>query len=194
MFRYRLHLEDGSDAGEATYAQMIRAGRGDHRRHQQAVPRARRRPVRGGGLAVRWAASSRSGLDTRALAAREIGAARRPKGKGTCGPWRRERHRPAARQPASRRKALGSTSRVISLAPLYKRLTLWRRRLLQGRVRRWRQGGVCGSRLAYEAVAAKGDVTASYFGVAGQSGVLVAMPFDEEDESPFVELLQVEAA
>ena len=23
MFRYRLHLEDGSDAGEATYAQMI---------------------------------------------------------------------------------------------------------------------------------------------------------------------------
>jgi hypothetical protein len=24
MFRYRLHLEDGSDAGEATYAQMIR--------------------------------------------------------------------------------------------------------------------------------------------------------------------------
>ena len=26
MFRYRLHLEDGSDAGEATYAQMIRLG------------------------------------------------------------------------------------------------------------------------------------------------------------------------
>ena len=26
MFRYRLHLEDGSDAGEATYAQMIRPG------------------------------------------------------------------------------------------------------------------------------------------------------------------------
>jgi hypothetical protein len=23
MFRYRVHLEDGSDAGEATYAQMI---------------------------------------------------------------------------------------------------------------------------------------------------------------------------
>jgi hypothetical protein len=26
MFRYRLHLEDGSDAGEATYAQMIHPG------------------------------------------------------------------------------------------------------------------------------------------------------------------------
>ena len=26
MFRYRLHLQDGSDAGEATYAVMIRAG------------------------------------------------------------------------------------------------------------------------------------------------------------------------
>jgi hypothetical protein len=26
MFRYRLHLEDGTDAGEATYAQMIRLG------------------------------------------------------------------------------------------------------------------------------------------------------------------------
>jgi hypothetical protein len=26
MFRYRLHLEHGSDAGEATYAQMIHLG------------------------------------------------------------------------------------------------------------------------------------------------------------------------
>jgi hypothetical protein len=26
MFRYRLHFEDGSDAGEATYAQMIHLG------------------------------------------------------------------------------------------------------------------------------------------------------------------------
>ena len=26
MFTYRLHLEDGSDAGEATYAQMIKPG------------------------------------------------------------------------------------------------------------------------------------------------------------------------
>jgi hypothetical protein len=26
MFTYRLHLEDGSDAGEATYAIMIRQG------------------------------------------------------------------------------------------------------------------------------------------------------------------------
>jgi hypothetical protein len=37
MFRYRVHLEDGSDAGEATYAQMIHLGdeihlgAGDHR-------------------------------------------------------------------------------------------------------------------------------------------------------------------
>ena len=26
MFRYRVHLKDGSDAGEATYAQMIHVG------------------------------------------------------------------------------------------------------------------------------------------------------------------------
>jgi hypothetical protein len=26
MFRYRVHLEDGSDAGEAAYAQMIHLG------------------------------------------------------------------------------------------------------------------------------------------------------------------------
>ena len=26
MFRYRIHLEDGSDAGEQTYAQMIHLG------------------------------------------------------------------------------------------------------------------------------------------------------------------------
>jgi hypothetical protein len=26
LFRYRVHLEDGSDAGEATYAQMIHLG------------------------------------------------------------------------------------------------------------------------------------------------------------------------
>jgi hypothetical protein len=26
MFRYRVHFKDGSDAGEATYAQMIRPG------------------------------------------------------------------------------------------------------------------------------------------------------------------------
>jgi hypothetical protein len=26
MFRYRVHLEDGSDAGEATYAQVIHIG------------------------------------------------------------------------------------------------------------------------------------------------------------------------
>jgi hypothetical protein len=26
VFRYRLHLEDGSDAGKATYAQMIQPG------------------------------------------------------------------------------------------------------------------------------------------------------------------------
>ena len=43
MLRYRLHLEDGSDAGEATYAQMIKP---DHRRQQPALPRPRRGPVR----------------------------------------------------------------------------------------------------------------------------------------------------
>ena len=26
MFKYRVHLQDGSDAGEATYAQMIHVG------------------------------------------------------------------------------------------------------------------------------------------------------------------------
>jgi len=31
MFRYRLHLEDGGDVGEATYAQMIQAGPGARR-------------------------------------------------------------------------------------------------------------------------------------------------------------------
>ena len=30
MFRYRLHLEDGFDAGEATYAVMIRPGEEIH--------------------------------------------------------------------------------------------------------------------------------------------------------------------
>jgi hypothetical protein len=30
MFRYTLHLEDGSDAGEATYAQMIKLGEEIH--------------------------------------------------------------------------------------------------------------------------------------------------------------------
>ena len=32
MFRYRLHLEDGSDAGEATYAQMIKPNKENLRR------------------------------------------------------------------------------------------------------------------------------------------------------------------
>jgi hypothetical protein len=30
MFTYRLHLEDGSDAGEATYAMMIKPGEEIH--------------------------------------------------------------------------------------------------------------------------------------------------------------------
>ena len=38
------------------------------------------------------------------------------------------------------------------------------------------------------------DVTASYFRCCGSVRVLAAMPSDEEDESPFVGLLQVEAA
>ncbi len=47
MFRYRLHLEDGSDAGEATYAQMIKpgepgeeiiAGKNEHFRAVDVVP------------------------------------------------------------------------------------------------------------------------------------------------------------
>ena len=44
MFRYRLHLEDGSDAGEATYAQMIKpgeeivAGSNEHFRVVDVVP------------------------------------------------------------------------------------------------------------------------------------------------------------
>jgi len=63
MFRYRLHLEDGGDVGEATYAQMIQAGRGDHRRQQPALPRRRRCPVRWGGRAAgRWAATGRGGM------------------------------------------------------------------------------------------------------------------------------------
>jgi hypothetical protein len=44
MFRYRLHFEDGSDAGEATYAMMIRpgeeiiAGKNEHFRVLDVVP------------------------------------------------------------------------------------------------------------------------------------------------------------
>ena len=38
MFTYRLHSPDGDDLGEATYAMMIKARRGDHRRPQPAVP------------------------------------------------------------------------------------------------------------------------------------------------------------
>ena len=30
MFRYRLHLEDGTDVGEATYAMMIKPGEEIH--------------------------------------------------------------------------------------------------------------------------------------------------------------------
>ena len=62
MFTYRLHFEDGSDAGEATYAVMIGAGRGDPRRHQPPLLRPRRRPVRRGGVAVRGAAKGRGGV------------------------------------------------------------------------------------------------------------------------------------
>jgi len=52
-----------------------------------------------------------------------------------------------------------------------------------------------GARPAYEAVATKGDATAFVLVVwRVRSGFSVAMPFEEEDESPFVGLLQVEAA
>jgi hypothetical protein len=123
---------------------------------------------RGGRVAVRRAAPGRSRLGARGTRRGEIGAARRPKGQeGTCGPVAARAPSACGSQLASRRNPLGSTSRVISLAPLYKRLTPWRGRLLRGRVRRWGQGGVCGSRLAYEAVAGEGDVTASYFRCSG---------------------------
>jgi hypothetical protein len=46
MFRYRLHLEDGSDAGEATYAQMIHPGDEIHLGAGRRFPRARRCAVR----------------------------------------------------------------------------------------------------------------------------------------------------
>ena len=37
MFRYRLHSPDGDDLGEATYGQMIQAGRGDPRSVQASA-------------------------------------------------------------------------------------------------------------------------------------------------------------
>jgi hypothetical protein len=43
MFTYRLHLEAGSDAGEATYAMMIQPGE-ETRRQRPAVPRPRVAP------------------------------------------------------------------------------------------------------------------------------------------------------
>jgi hypothetical protein len=78
MFRYRLHSPDGDDLGEAPYAMMIKpgeeiiAGNNERFRVVDVVPR------RGGGLAVRRAATGRGRVaasracvdsDHRALAA-----------------------------------------------------------------------------------------------------------------------------
>jgi hypothetical protein len=51
MFAYRLHLEDGSDAGEATHAQMLKPGEeiiaGDNQRFRSSTSsRSRRRTSR----------------------------------------------------------------------------------------------------------------------------------------------------
>ena len=63
MFRYRLHSPDGDDLGEATYAMMIKPGEEILLGGGRAVPRPRRRPVRGGGrVAVRRAATGRGCL------------------------------------------------------------------------------------------------------------------------------------
>jgi len=63
FFRYRLHLEDGSDAGEATYAQMIHPG---DEIHLGAGRRFRVLDVvpfeEGGRVAVRRAATDRGGV------------------------------------------------------------------------------------------------------------------------------------
>jgi len=63
MFRYRMHLADRSDAGEATYAQMIHPGDEIHVSARPAVPCRRPCPVRWGGrVAVSRAATGRSDL------------------------------------------------------------------------------------------------------------------------------------
>jgi hypothetical protein len=48
MFGYRLHLEDGSDAGDATYAQMIHLGDEIHLGAGQRFRVVDRGPVRSG--------------------------------------------------------------------------------------------------------------------------------------------------
>ena len=65
MFTYRLHFEDGSDAGEATYSVLIRPGEEILVGNGRALPRARRRAVRRGGrVAVRRTVTGRGDVDT----------------------------------------------------------------------------------------------------------------------------------
>jgi hypothetical protein len=78
MFRYRLHWEDGSEAGEATYAQNINVGdeihvgKGERLRVLDVVPNSG-----GGGFAVRRATAR---LAVVAASAHEIAGAPRTAG------------------------------------------------------------------------------------------------------------------
>ena len=112
---------------------------------------------------------------------------------GTCGPWRRERGRPAA---ANQRLVAGSLVRLVDFSASRRftnalplpRVPLARpgkkddRRAGLRRPPCLRSGRDEGGRDRFVLVVWR-----------VRSGFSVAMPFEEEDESPFVGLLQLEA-
>jgi hypothetical protein len=62
LYRYRLYLEDGSDAGEAHYAVLIQPGETDLGERWPQVARARCRANRGEPVRLRRAADDRTAL------------------------------------------------------------------------------------------------------------------------------------
>ena len=142
MFSYRLHLEDGSDAGEATYSVMIKPGEEIIAGKNERFRVVDGRPVRRGGrVPFVGLLQVEAAYDTRGHSPSRDKGRQAPEGEGHLRP-RGGESAVGLRPPTSvSSQALGSTSRVISLAPLYERLTPCRVRLLRGRARRWRQGG-----------------------------------------------------
>ena len=193
MFRYRLHSPGRGRSRRGDLRSDDPRRRGDHRRQERALPCRRRGPVRGGGrVAVRRTATGRSGLE-RGIRRGEIGAARRPKGQGHPRPVAARAPSACGRQPASRRRLL---VRLVESSPS-RRFT---NDLLPAAGASYEAGQEDGGRAGLRrspclrSGRGGGDVTASHFPCSGSVRVLVAMPFDEEDESPFVGLLQVVAA
>ena len=62
MFTCRLHLEDGSDVGEASYPSMVKVGEELFFERRAPVPRVRRRPDRRRGREVRRFTQGRGGV------------------------------------------------------------------------------------------------------------------------------------